>query len=300
MLLLPSDTLVGQAQPHLAETIKDLVHQIRMGYLHPRATGTVDRYFITEGDTPPFLIDLYTTVDGKRSLFTDMRPFLTEEKTVKRIAARDYVMKDIHSQLLAWWVSGDHQDVFITDLAFAGTVFVISIVTRLTHIYRLDGAQQVMASLILAQWYGQQCRSGGDEYTDATALRDMSTFSSLPIARIDQSLINASRIDRLGSIEALVGAIREKLASPKTAHFNLAAFLVLVKPLVFVYRSDVAIPLSIELPTLFIALVRLAMVDRSMRRSYLFTATQTAMTRAKQQSTTFDTYLTQHLEASDV
>jgi hypothetical protein len=226
-----------------------------------------------------------------------MRAFMTDAKTVKRIAYRDYLLRDIHSQLLSLWMDPHKRDDFLTNMAFAGTVLVASIVNRLTHIYRLDGAEQVMVSLIIAQWYGQQLRDK-DEYSETEALRDMGMYSGIPIDKLSSQLVNISMLEKITSLNQLVTAIKDKLASPKTANFSLASFLVSVKPLVFVYRSDIIIPLAMEFPPMFIALTRLAMVDRSMRKSYLFTAAQNQMTRQKQLTTTFETYLNQHLVES--
>jgi len=298
-MLLPETTLVGQSLHHPTDLIRQFTQDVHLGHLSPIPGGSslVHRYFITSGEESPFLLDLTTTIDNKPAIFTDMRAFMTDAKTVKRIAYRDYLLRDIHSQLLSLWMDPHKRDDFLTNMAFAGTVLVASIVNRLTHIYRLDGAEQVMVSLIIAQWYGQQLRDK-DEYSETEALRDMGMYSGIPIDKLSSQLVNISMLEKITSLNQLVTAIKDKLASPKTANFSLASFLVSVKPLVFVYRSDIIIPLAMEFPPMFIALTRLAMVDRSMRKSYLFTAAQNQMTRQKQLTTTFETYLNQHLVES--
>lgn len=298
-MLLPENTLVGQSLHHPAELIRQLTQDVHLGHLSPIQGGSpnIRRYFITESEVQPFLLDLTTTIDNKPAIFTDMRAFMTDAKTVKRIAYRDYLLRDIHSQLLSLWMDPHKRDDFLTNLAFAGTVLVASIVNRLTHIYRLDGAEQVMTSLIIAQWYGQQLRDK-DTYSESEALRDMGLFSGIALDRLSSQLVTISTLEKITSLNELMLAIKTKLASPKTANFSLAAFLVAVKPLVFIYRSDVIIPLAMEFPPMFIALTRLAMVDRSMRKSYLFTAVQNQMTRQKQLAATFETYLNQQLVES--
>jgi hypothetical protein len=298
MLFLPEDTLAGKAQPHLPEIRKDITSDILMGRLAPKAglDPLVDRYLITKGEYPPFLIDLYLIVDGRKAVVSDVRPFVADDGSIRRVAARDYDLKDITSKLLSVWVTGSQRrDEFVTDMAFAGVVFVAAAMTRFLHIYRLDGVEQITLSLILAQWWGQRVRAPLEEYTKEQALRDMSVYSGLPLTRVADTIITSSITTLIPDLMALVDVIKDKIPSPKLANFNLASFLVTLKPLVFVYRSDVIIPVALEMPPLFAALCHLALTDKSMRKSYLFTAVQNSQTRAKTQLATFQRYMTVHI-----
>lgn len=298
MLFLPEDTLAGKAQPHLPEIRKEVTNDILMGRLDPKAglDPLVDRYLINKGDYPPFLIDLYLIVDGRKAIISDVRPFVSDDGSIKRVAARDYDLKDITSKLMSVWVTGSQRrDEFVTDMAYAGVVFVAAAMTRFLHIYRLDGVEQIILSLILAQWWGQKVRAPLEEYTKEQALRDMAVYSGLPLNRIADTIVTPSIVAVMPDLTTLVEVIKDKIPSPKLANFNLASFLITLKPLVFVYRSDVVIPVALEMPPVFAALCHLALTDKSMRKSYLFTAVQNSQTRAKVQLTTFQRYMTTHI-----
>ena len=88
-------------------------------------------------------------------------------------------------------------------------------------------------------------------------------------------------IPYISTLDELVASIKTAISSPKTANLNLTTFLTILKSLAFMYRSDVVIPLALEFPPMFIALVYLAITDRSMKRSYIFTAVTQSMTRDK-------------------
>lgn len=282
---LPNQTLVGIAQPNTADITKQLLMEMRLGQLTKAPSPThITRYMVGASNCDQFLIDIVTTIDNQLCVFTDVRPFLTSEMKIKRLAQRDYTLRDIHSKLLALWLD-NREDLFLTDLAFAGSVFVTAISMRLTHIYQLDGEQQIILALLLAQYYGQNIRSEV-EYTEQQAIRDMTIYSGLNVSRLNNNIVTYCVIPRQTSLTNLLETIKTKLASPKTTNLSLAAFLIAIKPLVFVYRQDAIIPFAIEFVPMFVALVYLASTDRTMQKSYLFNAVTSNLTRNKQQHTT--------------
>lgn len=294
MLKLPLDTLVGQAQPNVPATIQQLVSDVHMGTISPVLGGDphVPRYLVTEGTSDLFNIDVHTTIENKLHIFTDMRPFITDKRSIRRLGYRDFVIRDIHSQLLSLYASEKHSDLFLTDLSFAGNVFVEAVSMRLVHIYRLDGEQQLIVRMILAQWFGMRVRNIAGEYSVQQMTRDVKVYTGVDPTRLSQRLLDLGRIDTIATLEDLVNTIRERLASAKVANMTLTTVLILMKSLAFIYKGEVLIPLALEYPVTFITLTHMALTDKSMRKSYLFTAASNAQRQAKKEAETFLTSMT--------
>lgn len=285
---MPLDTLVGAAQPDVKDTLRLLVQDVHLGTLTKSEGGdsSVNRYLVLASESPVFVVDLHTTIDNTVSIFTDMRAFITDKRSIRRMGYRDYALRDLHSQILSYYASGKHTDLFLTDLAFSGKVFIEAIVMRLIHIYRLDGEQQLIARLILAQWYGQSLRNS-DEYTETQYLRDVRIYAGIDTSKLSPRLLDIARVPPMYTLEALTVALRDKIASSKISNMVLTTFLVLMKSLVFIFRGDVVIPLALEFPPMFVALTYMALTDKSMRRSYLFTAASSAQRQAKKEAEVF-------------
>ena len=289
-ILLPKDTLVGVAEWKDDEW-RLLVQAYRMGKLVTQnSPSAVRRLQLRESPIlAPFVIDRVAGIDGVLTIISDVRPFITLDGKVSRSANRDYNIWNLSSYLTARWLDPADKS-FSSDLNFAGTVFVSVVNLRLSHIYNLDGAQMVISSLVLSQYWGRLVRRG-EEYTQDLFNRDIVKYSSFNPNALPAALLDAVEALEGTDIESLIKALKASIASPKLVNLNLTSFLTIMKPLVFIYRSDKIIPLSMEYPPHFVALTYMAMVDKSMRKSYLSTAVTNQQVRAKQQSETMLQFL---------
>ena len=209
-------------------------------------------------------------------VFVDQRPFTRIKNETRNVVnPREYALGKVKGVLTAKWVSEEYDDLK-ADGSVAGSTFCNVVASVVANQYGLDPLEKLKISVIASIYYGQMFSDGG--VPSLIVFRDAMKWTGAKPPTIDE--IVDSGISVSPGMNGLAQAIAN-YGGAKVKNLDAGILLSLLGNIFYGYNNKELIAMSIEYPPLWMAMVFIAITDKSFSNTYLARVSNTQVKRGK-------------------
>lgn len=259
----------------LGDTIQEIKRAMINDEIRPALTPkgtTIDSVFLitSENDTvPQFAHPLHFEHQGKDIWFVDVRGMtrVSREGVLVTVSAVDYELAITRATLSQIWYEGGERDLFALG-KFPAIVFTRWISENISRRTAIDPATQMRLSVICALYYYQQFYTQND-WDDVIKIKSLATIAQQTRIPLDTVMDIGGDIPHMSTIMDLVECLKVHSQSVRFENFNIGLLYSMFMGSWFGSNSREIVAVSLEHPPTFLALIYLALKERSFRKTAL-------------------------------
>lgn len=279
IFLSPYDTSIGmmsdrrQVEKMLKEAlIKDMSY---MNTFNVQPFKDIHPVFITgaglsEAVIPFFNHPLSLEQQGKTFLFTDVRPFIRKlDGQSEKISERDvknlteFLFHKSRLVLSMLWLGQDQTELKNT-LAWAGTVYAYWLSDVISRRYGLDAKDQLIITIASHYYYQSLFEK---EITEETVQKLAIQTARATKAPTDMIFKIIDQMGSVSNLDTYCEGLKKAVENVRLSDFNKGILLSIVANSWFGHNSRDIIPVSLEHPPTWCAIVYAAVTERSYKNA---------------------------------
>lgn len=230
-----------------------------------------DIFLITadNADVPQFAHPLPLEFDGKSVWVIDVRGMtrVARDGTLTTVSAVDYELAITRVVLSQMWYEGGASDLLALG-KFPAIVFTRWLSENISRRAAIDPVTQMRLGVICALYYYQQFYTIED-WDDAVKVKVLANISQYTRIPMQTAMEIGTDIGYMSGIEGLVTALKEHSDSVRFDTFNVGLLYSMFMGSWFGSNARETIAVSLEHPPTFMALIFMALKERSFRKTAL-------------------------------
>lgn len=291
MFTLPYETTPNGSY-QTEEIRKALLHALISGELRPVVSGS--KHSESNGEilkgvqeVPPYLKSIpafsqpmWVENDNNKMLVIDSRAFVREGRdgSIKITNPTEYRFLTLRAILTRAWIEGSkaEQSQFGD---YPATVFSRILTEGLVRRLGLSPMDQMNLSVISAYYYFSLFLSVDAELTDIDRVKLATRVSRATRVAVDKVMALTDQLPILGDINAYSAALKEAVGSTRLSKLNAGLIYAIVGGCWFGAHARESVAISLEYPPIFLAMLYMALTDRSYHSAFF---TKTALSTDKE------------------
>lgn len=227
---------------------------------------------VSESDIEIFSHPLLLSYQNENYLCTDLRPYVKKDTTPENIENNirnlsEYNFCKSRALLNLIWVN-DNPSTLRNLFSFAGTVFTVWISETISKTLNLDPNQKSIISAITSFYY-QSLFFDNSSFTEEQKMlmvKNATKVTNIPSNNLFSLL---DKIEKLDNLDDYCSTIVKLVDSVRLEKFNLAMLLTIISTSWYGTNAKENISVALEHPPTWIAIVYIALTDRTYRNSTL-------------------------------
>lgn len=234
----------------------------------------ITNYFSSESNIPlyahPILIK---GLRGEDYLCTDIRPFIKPVDDLEQTAnpnqpipknMGEYQLAKSRAVLNLLWLTGSEQTIRLS-LSFASQIYAQWISESISNRFALDARERLMLTVLAFAFYQYQFYSPSDSQSQLPGIIAHATSKlGLPSSFVEEVLTG---LEPINTIDEFCQVIKTRLDNLRLKDFNSGILVTVVANSWYSYNAKEMIPVALEHPPTWIAIVHAAYTNKTYKNS---------------------------------